>query len=331
MQPRIPVLYDISASQTLPYAKAPISGFWASSFLTASNGSQYFLASGLVASQSVSAYGASVLDLTTLKRNAYFRPASFSNTNLERFNFTTQEYEFSGLPPDNLNMKLRSSTEYVRFDVTIHATSPAFYYCGTGAYNYVNDTMYNWAFPASKSSGRILFPSPNNNSSNTTPERVDINPSASLTWYDRVWGAAELRHGNSTFFNLYFDNSDLILWAPLVDSYDPPFISRSSNLRSRGQSWHQLIAVDLFEVGTGDAVWTSPRTGLQYPQEWKVGVEGRGELVVKSIVGDQEFAVEGAHGEGGATYIGFVTFEGVFDGDSVTGFGGVELRMTALM
>ena len=45
----------------------------------------------------------------------------------------------------------------------------------------------------------------------------------------------------------------------------------------------------------------------------------------------EEFAVEGAHGEGGATYIGFVTFEGVFDGESVTGFGGVELRMTALV
>lgn len=224
-------------------------------------------------------------------------------------------------------MKLRSNTQNVHFDVTIHATSPAFYYCGTGAYNYVNDTMYNWAFAASKTSGSIFT----NSSSNAALERIDINPSASLTWYDRVWGAAELRNGNSTFFNLYFDNSDLILWAPLVDSYDPPFVSRSINLRARGQNWHQLVPVDLFEVGTGDAVWTSPRTGQQYPQEWRVGVEGRGELVVKSVVGDQEFAAEGAHGEGGATYIGFVTFEGVFDGKSVTGFGGVELRMTALV
>ncbi|BCS26263.1 uncharacterized protein APUU_50974A [Aspergillus puulaauensis] len=327
VDPRIPVIYDVSASQALPYAEAAISGFWASSFLTASDGSQYFLVSGLLASQSVSAYGASLLDLTTLQRNAYFGPASFSNSNLERFNFTTQDYEFSGLPPNNLDMKLRSNTNNVHFDVTVHATSPAFYYCGIGAYNYVNDTMYNWAFPASKTSGSIFTSS----SGNAALERIDINPSASLTWYDRAWGAAELRNGNSTFFNLYFDNSDLILWTLLVDSYDPPVVSRSSNIRARGQNWHQLVPVDLFEMGTGDATWTSPRTGLQYPQEWRVGIEGRGELVIKSVVGDQEFAAEGAHGAGGAIYIGFATFEGVFDGESVTGFGGVELRMTALV
>ncbi|KAL4787504.1 hypothetical protein BJX76DRAFT_6585 [Aspergillus varians] len=337
MQLRIPVLYDISISQALPYTKAPISGFWASSFLTASNGSQYFLVSGLLASQSISAYGASILDLTTLQRHAFFHPASFSNTNLESFNFSTNDYEFSGLPPHNLDMKLRSNSQSVLFDITLHATSSAVYYCGTGAYYYVNDTMYNWAFPASKTSGSISLPSgnSNNNNNNTTTttttttkrfEQLELDPSASLTWYDRVWGAAELRNGNSTFFNLYFDNSDLILWAPLVDSYDPPFISRSSNIRARGESWHLLVPVDVFEAST-DTMWTSPRTGLEYPQQWRVGVEGKGELVVRSVVGDQEIAAEG----GGATYIGFVTFEGVFDEEAVSGFGGVELRRTALV
>ncbi|KAL4941755.1 hypothetical protein BDV06DRAFT_235886 [Aspergillus oleicola] len=329
---RIPALYNISTTQTLPYKDAPISGFWASSFLTATDGSQYFLASGVLASQTVSAYGASILDLTTHTRNVYFSPATFTDTNMQSFNFSTPDYEFSGLPPDMLDMKLRSNIQSLFFDVTLHATSPVIYYCGVGAYNYINGTMYNWAFPASKTSGTISVPSTSTGTKTNpdTLEKIELDPENSLTWYDRVWGAAELRNGNSTFFNLYFDDSDLVLFAPLVDSYGPLFTSRSANIHERGQNWHHLVPVDAFQPSETET-WTSHRTGLVYPQEWTFSVEGRGEFTVRSVVGDQEFAVDGGAGEGGATYIGFVEFEGVFDGEEVRGFGGVELRLAALV
>ncbi|KAL4818552.1 hypothetical protein BDW67DRAFT_189900 [Aspergillus spinulosporus] len=322
--PRIPVIFDISASQTLSYAEAPISGFWIISFLTATDGSQYFLASGLLATEAVSAYGASLLDLKTFQRHAFFNPATFTNVNLENFSFTTQDYELSGMSPDNLAMKLFSNVSGVSFNITLHATSPAAYYYGTGAYRYVNDTMYNWVFPASKTSGSITVPG----RSGDGTEQIELDPAASLTWYDRVWGGAELRNGNSTFFVLYVDNSDLILWMNVVESIDPPFNSRSVNIRARGESWHHIHAIDVFEPNT-DAVWTSPQTGRTYPQEWRLGIEGRGELHIKSVVGDQELTANGDDGVG--TYIGFSTFEGVLDGEDVTGYGVSELRLAGIV
>ncbi|KAL4751152.1 hypothetical protein BDW72DRAFT_212921 [Aspergillus terricola var. indicus] len=322
--PRIPVAFDISASQTLSYAEAPISGFWITSFLTATDGSQYFLASGLLASEAVSAYGASLLDLKTFQRHAFFNPATFTNANLESFNFTTQDYELRGLTPDNLAMKLFSNVPGASFDLTLHATSPAAYYYGTGVYRYVNDTMYNWVFPASKTSGSITLP----RRSGDGFKQIELDPAASLTWYDRVWGGAELRRGNSTFFVLYVDNSDLILWMNVVESIDPPFRSRSVNIRARGENWHHMHAIDVFEPNP-DAVWTSPQTGRTYPQEWRLGIEGRGELHIKSVVGDQELAAAGNAGMG--NYMGFSTFEGVLDGEDVTGFGVSELRFVGIV
>ncbi|KAL4766617.1 uncharacterized protein BDW70DRAFT_146625 [Aspergillus foveolatus] len=321
---RIPVVFDVSASQTLSYAEAPISGFWITSFLTATDGSQYFLASGLLASEAVSAYGASLLDLQTFQRHAFFNPATFTNANLESFNFTTQDYELSGISPDNLAMKLSSDVPGASFDLTLHATSPAAYYYGTGAYRFVNDTMYNWAFPASKTSGSITVPG----RSGDGAEQIELDPAASLTWYDRVWGSAELRKGNSTFFVLYVDDSDLILWMNVVESIDPSFRSRSVNICARGKSWHHIHAIDVFEPDA-DAVWTSPRTGRTYPQKWRLGIEGRGELHIKTVVGDQELAAKGNDGAG--IYLGFSTFEGVLDGEDVTGFGVSELRLAGIV
>ncbi|KAL4970431.1 uncharacterized protein BDV14DRAFT_195122 [Aspergillus stella-maris] len=336
VDPRIPVLFDISTSQTLPFAEAPISGYWASSFITATDGSQYFLSTGILASQTMSAYGASILDLTTLARSAYFQPTTFTDSNLQSFNLSSAGYEFSGLPPNNLDMKLRSNTPSLFFDVTMHATSPAYYYCGSGAYTFINGTMNNWVFPASKTSGTISIPVSDTNTDDTNAgalERIELDSDASMTWYDRIWGSAENRNGNSTFLILYFPTSthDIRMWVSLVDSYDPPFSSRSANIRARGETWHHLLPVDSFEPDLNTGTWTSHRTGLVYPQSWTFSVEGRGEFIVRSIKGDQEFAVEGAGGQGGATYIGFAEVEGVFDGESVSGYGVAELRLAPLV
>ncbi|KAL6238943.1 hypothetical protein BDW75DRAFT_251750 [Aspergillus navahoensis] len=245
--PRIPVVFDVSASQTLSYAEAPISGFWITAFLTATDGSQYFFASGLLASKVVSA-----------------------------------------------------NVPNVSFDLVLHATSPAAYYYGTGVYRYVNDTMCNW---------------------------IELDPSASLTWYDRVWGRAELREGNSTFFVLYFDNSNLVLWATIIQSIDPPLASRSANHRARGECWQHIHAVDVFKPNM-DAVWTSRRTGKTYPQEWRLGIEGCGELRIRSVVGDHELA---ATGGGTGIFMGVSTFEGVLDGEDVAGLRVSGLRLAGIV
>ncbi|KAL2871948.1 uncharacterized protein BJX67DRAFT_376799 [Aspergillus lucknowensis] len=141
---RIPVLFDIYNTQTLPYSETPNAN-------ATSDSRQYFLVSGILDSQSISTYGVSILDLSTDERWMYFYPATFTDTHLETFNFSIPGYEISGVSADKTSqMRLYSSREGVEFNITLHATTPAFYYDGTGAYNYVDGIMYNWAFPAMK-------------------------------------------------------------------------------------------------------------------------------------------------------------------------------------
>lgn len=104
-----------------------------------------------------------------------------------------------------------------------------------------------------------------------------------------------------------FDNSDLCLCTYLVSCLDPPFISRSSNVHRRNQSAHAFVPVDLVTPDV-HAVWTSPSSGMAYPQKWKLGIESRGMFEFQSVVGDQEFA--GQEWDG-MTYNGFVAFTGV--------------------
>ncbi|KAL5042849.1 hypothetical protein BDW71DRAFT_216704 [Aspergillus fruticulosus] len=185
---QIPIGFDISASQVLSYAEALIS---------TPDGSQYFLASGLLASQA-----------------------------------------------------LRSNVPDVSFDLTLLARSLAAYYYDTGAYQYINDKMYNCVLPASKTSGSITL----SRSSGDGAEQIELDPSASLTWYDRSWGSAEPREDNSACFVLYFDNSNLVLW-----------------------TWHHIHAVDVFEPNT-DAAWISPRLGRRIRRngDWPLKDAGGG-------------------------------------------------------
>ncbi|KAI9039669.1 uncharacterized protein KD926_009139 [Aspergillus affinis] len=225
----------------------------------------------------------------------------------------------SSVTPDNLNIVIRSTQENVTFDLTLHATSRALYYGGGGAYAYLNDPTYNWALPACETSGNISLP---RSSSSGALETISINSSASFTWYDRMWGAPALLNKNSTYFNLFFDNSELFLSTYAVSRVDPPLRSLSSNIRRRNESVHVFAPLDIF---TPDAheIWTSPRTGQIYPQKWKLGIESRGILEIQSVSGDQETVSPGWYG---TTYLGFVTFTGVFDEQEVTGFGAVEMR-----
>ncbi|KAL6237471.1 hypothetical protein BDW75DRAFT_238259 [Aspergillus navahoensis] len=354
IDPRIPALYNITTAQALPPTdENPLTGYYISSFLTTTTGNQYYMITGILGTAEVTGYGFNILDLRTLKRVAYGNTTVYSATETTSFNFTRDNFAFFGVDPANLAIAVRANTTASRedgsqvpvaLDLLVHATSTALYYGGTGAWMFVDAPVYNFAFPAAMTTGWLrIFSS----DSSSTAEKADpgpdpdpdtalqlIDPSASFSWYDRIWGRLGLRDGNSTWFNLYLDDSELILVTYMIDegstsaSSTPtqtPTRSRSIHIRPRrNSSALSLEPVDVFEPDLSpDAVWTSPHSGLVYPQHWKLGIEGRGLLSIRSVLGDQEVFDPG---RGGASYFGFVTCEGVFDGVPVTGYGGVEIR-----
>ncbi|CEL00906.1 hypothetical protein ASPCAL00498 [Aspergillus calidoustus] len=320
--PRIPVLYDAGASQTLPYSEAPVSGSSMYSFATTSTGKQYFLAMTVFASAAGAGYGANILDLDTLERHSFTNATAFTNQEHEAFDFARPGYRFTANALDNLGMVLFSDFGEVVINITVWPTSRVLYYGGTGAFTYVNETLRSWALPACRMSGTISFLSPTSSSSAT--KSIAINAEKSVTWYDRLWGRLGLRNGTSFFFALYLSSasSDLVISGYCIDSVDPPATTRFSNVRLRSETTVAITPIDIFEPSTSD-VWTSPRTGRTYPQKWTLGVQGRGMLRIRSVRGDQEDYGEGV---AGAAYSGFVDFAGVFDGRAVTGFGVVGLR-----
>ncbi|KAL5336887.1 hypothetical protein BJX70DRAFT_400227 [Aspergillus crustosus] len=333
---RIPVLYDISASQTLPYSAGPVTGFSTYSLLTTSTGAQFFVALGLITTPEAASYGASILDLTTQEHRSYAAVTTIPESELLSLNISRPGFQLTGLRPDHLTLELHSNRNNVVFNLTVHPTSRALYHGGVGRYSYFSGSASNWAFPAARTSGTV----------STAPDHspVELIPEASQTWYDRFWGTIELARTNSTLFCLFFDGSDLALAANSIDEVvsDPATLEparsapgnsnsnsnnsnnntkiRFGNLHARNGSALAVVPITLRISKDNDAFWTSPRTGFTYPVKWELDIEGRGQLAIRAVVADQEN--EG----GGGSYVGVVNFTGVFHGRAVAGFGSVQSR-----
>ena len=306
------------------------------------------MVAGILGTSEVTGYGFSILDLDTLERVAYGNTTVYSASETTSFNFTRDTFAFFGADPANLAIAVRTNATASRedgsqmpvaLDLLVHASSPALYYGGTGAWMFVDAPVYNFAFPAATTSGWLRgFPSSSSVADYAAADAdaalQAIEPSASFSWYDRIWGRLGLHDGNSTWFNLYLDDSELILVTYLIDEGSTSASSTRTPMHTRSRSIHirsrrnssalELEPVDVFEPDLSpDSVWTSPHSGLVYPQHWELGIEGRGLLSIRSVLGDQE---RFDPGRGGQSYFGFVTCEGVFDGVPVTGYGGVEVR-----
>lgn len=349
IQSRIPALYNITTAQTLPPTdENPISGYYISSFLTTTAGNQYYVITAIIGTTEVGAYGINILDLSTLQRVAYGNMTVYSTTEITSFNFTREDFAFFGADSTNLAIVVRANATASRedgtpvpvgLDLLVHATSRALYYGGTGSWMFIDAPAYSFAFPAAMTSGWLRM----SLSDSSTAEKADadaattlqpIDPSASVSWYDRSWGHLGLPNGNYTWFSLYLDDSELILVTYLIDDSSTSASGSCTQTHMHSRSIHiqprrnssalSLEPIDVFEPDLSlDTIWMSPRSGRVYPQQWKLGIEGRGLLSIRSILGDQEMF---GRGQGGESYLGFVTCEGVLDGMPVTGYGGVEIR-----
>lgn len=92
------------------------------------------------------------------------------------FNITTHGYGFAAVSSDKLSkMRTWSDSNDVTFDITSEATSPVLFNGGAGQFQWVSMPANEWGLPACRTSGFL----------SVNGKQVEIDPSRSLTWYDR--------------------------------------------------------------------------------------------------------------------------------------------------
>lgn len=314
-QPDIPILFDFSASQfsTNLDGNPASSSYWTSSYITGTNREQYLAISHvLIGADNATYYRASLLDLNNVTNYHSFIVHS-NQTALQagsRLSVSLDGNGFEGLTDDNVSqMRTYSKHKDVTFDITYNATSKALIDGGTGLFAFGNGKSYEWGFPNCYTEGTVTV----------NGQVVTIDPANSFTWYDRQWNDGFPSNGNWTWFELHIPNTEykLSIWA--IDDKDSWQGCRFATIRTEDGS--QNVVSTTFSPDYTRS-WYSNATHTLYAQDWTITVGDYGILRVSSVTQDQEIV---GHAAFDTAYEGFVTFDGLFDGKNVYGYGVVEV------
>ncbi|PYI18971.1 kievitone hydratase [Aspergillus violaceofuscus CBS 115571] len=310
---RLPVLYNISEAQTVNSNSSGTGSYWSSSFVTGENGRQYLLLShtlGIAASGS-GYYRASIMDLTSMSGyKSYVATGATSTEQASKFAFEADGYGFAALSADKYSrIRTWSDRDGVTFNVTYEATSQAIFNGAVGQFMYGDGPTHEWALPGCRTTGSLTVGG----------KEIQIDPSQSVSWYDRQWGEGSPTSGNWTWFELNFDDSTTKASIWMIDNADPYRRDRFATMRlESGEA--KFIPVSY--TPNYRKTWTSNSTGIEYPLEWTIDLGDEGYLLVKSTVEDQEMA---GSSKVETAYEGFVTVAGRLNKGPVTGYGIVEM------
>ncbi|KAJ5727478.1 hypothetical protein N7493_005298 [Penicillium malachiteum] len=311
----IPVLFNFSSSQfanTLS-GNAATSSYWTSSYITGTNREQYFVVSHiLISAENTTLYSASILDLNH-PENYHSCIASSNESVMHDGSILKATFDgngFESLTEDNVSqMRTFSNCDGVKFNMTYNATSMALVDGGTGLFTFGNGESYEWGFPSCYTEGTVT----------ASGKEVVIDPKNSFTWYDRQWNDGLPSNGNWTWFELHIleSKSKLSIWA--IDDEEPHQRYRFATIRTEDGS-QNVVPVTFTPDYTRH--WYSNASDTLYALDWTVAIGSFATLRISSITKDQEIT-----GPAGATggYEGFVTLNGDFNGESVDGFGLVEI------
>ena len=148
----------------------------------------------------------------------------------------------------------------------------------------------------------------------------EIIPVTGLSWLDHEFSTSTLAPDQIgwDWFALHLDNGTDIMAYTMrrVDgSFDP---YSHGSIMEKGQPVNQLGKNDyeIISVNT----WTSPISGAQYPSGWKLSIPSRAiELTISPLIQNQELNFAFTYWEGAVKIVGIV------NGESVNGYGYVEL------
>lgn len=316
--------YTLVGSQTLDPAISPNS-FWSSSFLSGSDGHNYLVVShGFSIGNGAWFYRASILDVTE-PLNFYKQfeiaantPSSFYE-NSGIFNFSFHDWGFGSTSTTDPLSTLRtwSSVQDVEFDITFDTAGPVLYNGGVGSFRWGSgpNLTNEWSMPAGKTAGYII---------NADGKKVSIDPSRSITWYDRQWGGQQPT--NWTWFEIHLGDNptsngppasvDLSIWV-----WDDPEEGRRAWATGREAAKVQYV-VPVVEFSPSHRYYKSSASGAIYPLDWSIRLLDGRALQISSVRPDQELVtVDGQ----GATYEGYIEVTSVKDESRINGYGVVEM------
>jgi hypothetical protein len=305
----LPVPYNLSTSQTNSIENGATNSFWISSFVTGSNGHQYFIIGHAMEGTGLGAsYRASILDITNPSFRVQFSQAATANTSFYSatgvFNFTTSNFTFASTSATDGLSKMRVWANYndVRYDLTFATSSPVLLNGGTGSFEVAGGVGYEWSIPAAKTTGSLTV----------NGRTITVDTASSLTWYDREWGNV----GQSWYwFEIHVDpmahlpnGAVLSLWC-WADT-----ISGNKNFATvRDDAGTQsVVAVTKFTPDMSSK-WTSPDTNLTFVQDFEVELADGTSFSISSLIDDQVLWDESNPALGGG-YEGYMTVTGTYKG-----------------
>ncbi|UQC84518.1 uncharacterized protein CLUP02_10015 [Colletotrichum lupini] len=260
--------------------------YWAASFVTASNDRQYAIMSQQMptgAGQSI--FQSSILDLED----------------------TSNYWLTAGLAPLQGNLTIKNGLLDIEVEGSAFKSASSDSFSSLNTWGKYDTYAFNLTFDASSP---VMLNGGGSFTINGTTLEVD--PTKSLTWYDRQHGAGG--PNNFTWFGLNFPSGiRASIW--YSDTAEPSQQLRFATIRAEDG-----LHIVRFKMVPGNATtWTSPVTNTTYAQDWKLFFDNGDSLSIKSIRQDQE------KGSGaGRFYSGVVEAEGSLFGQE-KGFGFVDI------
>ncbi|KAJ5614505.1 hypothetical protein N7528_008159 [Penicillium herquei] len=315
----LPLPYTFETSNS-PVGNASNS-WWISSYLTGSDGHQYLVLSHLLGiSSSYSIYRGSIFDIEENEFTQFSalteESGLYDYSRDGEFNVSTSDFYFGSTVAGNATKQLRtaSTNSAVQYDIKFDLAAPIILNTGNGGYFQLGDYQTaEWSMPAGRTYGTLV----------KSGVEITIDPTKSLTWYDRQWNFNSAGTMNWTWFQLHLDSptaqskEKLSIW--VYDSEN--FGHRQWATTQKDAGINKVVPVKSFEPF--GHTWTSPSSNQTYAQSWNLVLQDDTHLTVKSIYDDQELNLDNEF----VTYEGFVTVSGrSASGEAITGYGLVEME-----
>lgn len=265
--------------------------FWADSFIHGSNGQDYYVAAHVMNYTSdipggLPPYRAAILDVTDPSRYLNFVKIGPADTpsywrDSGEFHATFEGFGMETSSSDPLQgMHMYCALDGIEYDITFNYTSPVLLDVALGSYLVGGELGYEWAVPKGATEGWLKIDG----------ETIDIVPEKSSTWYDRQWGSLQ---DSFQWIMIVLEESDrldisvLCVW-DWKDTVNGP--KEFATVRSSRIGRDSVVPLKMMKSSSN--IYTSPKTGLEYPTEWFVMLDGI-EISVTTPRPDQVFEASG--------------------------------------
>jgi predicted secreted hydrolase len=208
------------------------------------------------------------------------------------------------------SLRLRAADGPVAIDLSVRPAKPAALH-GREGYSVKGDAPGNASFYYSWS--RL-------EATGTFTTADGVFPVEGYSWMDHEWSTSALAEGQTgwDWFSLQLDD-DTELMAFQIREADGGIAPQSSGSLIDPDGAVTPFGAEELAIEVLDT-WTSPRTGGEYPNGWRLRLPEREvDLTVTPLLDDQELAVSFRYWEGA------VRVEGTVEGRTVSGYGYVEM------